>query len=484
MLCDLPFEIFSEIVSYLSYKDILVLRQILTHKDLCDATNAHVVWLNLAKEYVAENPHSHFSNTHLLSSLTTNQIRERFEKRLLVNHLWQSPGKVYPTTKRLKKPSPTLLSVAIAPGGRWLFAGTKHCSLYYWDLDSDDPEPVHLVPCDDVGNTPGENNTITAIDFLVERDDPLSGFTLAFIGRDCHCEHKESGEWLYIWDVVPQDASGTLKAKRLRTIPLPYYGLPSQFSFNGHLVACSMTKRLDVYWWRECTETQLVRCTLVLETDPIITSVYVIGSDKLLVYTRYQHNEHKAQLYTLEPEYSDVSEPGKAVSHATEIWSFCFCSQCHGYKTSRLYFDGANYYQIIAMVDGIYSLTIPASQADDAAATLTKVSNFNLHQRHHDTRIYGLGLSKGCCRVGAELYRFGYSIALTGGSYEHVVTFEAGIDRILQRLDEVLSYDEELGRLISVTFGHLIIQDFSLPVYNPADVCPDSDAWTSSQYWS
>ncbi|EKM74878.1 hypothetical protein AGABI1DRAFT_116681, partial [Agaricus bisporus var. burnettii JB137-S8] len=241
--------------------------------------------------YVAENPHSHFSNTHLLSSLTTNQIRERFEKRLLVNHLWQSPGKVYPTTKRLKKPSPTMLTVDIAPGGRWLFAGTKYCSLYYWDLDSDDPEPVHLVPCDDVGNTPGENNTITAIDFLVERGDPLSGFIIAFIGRDCHCEHKESGEWLYIWDVVPQDASGTLKAKRLKTLPLPYHGSTSRFSFNDHLVARTMTKRLDVYWWRDCTETRLVRCTLVLETDPIITSVYVIGSDKLLVYTM-QHDIH------------------------------------------------------------------------------------------------------------------------------------------------------------------------------------------------
>ncbi|XP_006456430.1 hypothetical protein AGABI2DRAFT_195551, partial [Agaricus bisporus var. bisporus H97] len=184
-----------------------------------------------------------------------------------------------------------MLTVDIAPGGRWLFAGTKYCSLYYWDLDSDDPEPVHLVPCDDVGNTPGENNTITAIDFLVERGDPLSGFIIAFIGRDCHCEHKESGEWLYIWDVVPQDASGTLKAKRLKTLPLPYHGSTSRFSFNDHLVARTMTKRLDVYWWRDCTETRLVRCTLVLETDPIITSVYVIGSDKLLVYTM-QHDIH------------------------------------------------------------------------------------------------------------------------------------------------------------------------------------------------
>ncbi|XP_006456436.1 hypothetical protein AGABI2DRAFT_195557, partial [Agaricus bisporus var. bisporus H97] len=182
-----------------------------------------------------------------------------------------------------------MLTVDIAPGGRWLFAGTEYCSLYYWDLDSDDPEPVHLVPCDDVGNTPGETNTVTAIDFLVERGDPSSGFIVAFIGRDCHREHEESGEWLYIWDVVPQDE--ILKAKRLRTLPLPYHGSISRFSFNDHLVARTMTKRLDVYWWRDCTETQLVRCTLILETDPIITSVYVIGSDKLLVYTM-QHDIH------------------------------------------------------------------------------------------------------------------------------------------------------------------------------------------------
>jgi hypothetical protein len=68
---------------------------------------------------------------------------------------------------------------------------------------------------------------------------------------------------------MPQD-NGTLEAKRIKAIPLPYDGLILLFSFNENLAARSMKKRVDVYWWKECTETHLVRCTLSFEKDPII----------------------------------------------------------------------------------------------------------------------------------------------------------------------------------------------------------------------
>lgn len=206
----------------------------------------------------------------------------------------------------------------------------------------------------------------------------------------------------------------------------------------------------------------------------------VIGCDGLLVFTRYQ-DRHKAQFFALEPESSEISQYGKAVSHATKMWSFRFSCKYHGREISRPYFDGANYYHIIAMHNGIFSLTIPASRPDEPS--LTKVLDFDLHQRESDARIYGLGLNKGYCRVGTELYRFGYSPGSTNGSYQYSVTVDSRLHGVFRHLENFHSFDGELGRLVSVCWDHLIIQDFSLPLYNLADVCPDSDAWAPIQYW-
>ncbi|EKM74875.1 hypothetical protein AGABI1DRAFT_109780 [Agaricus bisporus var. burnettii JB137-S8] len=419
MLSNLPPEIVTEMSSYLPYTDILMLRKVkfsviplyrismnienilqaFTCEDLRDATNAHAVWLNLAKEYVAQNPHSDLANTQSLGSLTTDQIREQFEKRLIVDHVWQLSNQIYPSVKRIGGPSSAITTIRIAPGGRWLFAGTDEYSVYYWDLDANNPELVLLAPSHGAGNTPGADNIVAAIDFLVEPSDPLSGFIIAWAERDSIFDRdcRTSGEFLHLWDVIPQE-NGMLIAKHLKTIPLPYNGFSTKLSFNDRLVARAMEGRVDVYWWRECTETSLVRCTVQFKKKPLIpqTNVCVIGCDGLLVFTRYQ-DRHKAQFFALEPESSEISQYGKAVSHATKMWSFRFSCKYHGREISRPYFDGANYYQIIAMHNGIFSLTIPASRPDEPS--LTKVLDFDLHQRESDARIYGLGLNKGYCRV-------------------------------------------------------------------------------------
>jgi hypothetical protein len=68
-----------------------------------------------------------------------------------------------------------------------VIGGTTDCTVCYWDLESDDPEPVVLEHPDGVGNTPGARCSIFAIDHVLEHGDPLSGFVIAFVGCDSKC---------------------------------------------------------------------------------------------------------------------------------------------------------------------------------------------------------------------------------------------------------------------------------------------------------
>ncbi|XP_006456431.1 hypothetical protein AGABI2DRAFT_122329 [Agaricus bisporus var. bisporus H97] len=253
-----------------------------------------------------------------------------------------------------------------------------------------------------------------------------------------------------------------------------------------------MKERVDVYWWRECTETHLVRCTLEIKDKATIvrdipypdatpslttqstlqTDLFVVGSHNLLVFTDNMQRR-EAQFYALELGYSKVEEVGKVMLHATEVWSFRFGCKRHGREISRLYFDGANYRQIIVMCNGIYSLTIPTSSA--CKPSLAKISNFDLHHRVNDSQIYGLGFNKGYCRVRAELYRFGYSCGSTQGSFEYGVKISTKVGYVLDCVGSHPAFDEELGRLVVVSPNCLMLHDFSLPLYDLADVYPDSE---------
>jgi hypothetical protein len=157
----------------------------LKREDLDTALNAHAVWLGLATQYLADNPHSHFSRLRSLFSLTTGQLRQRFEKPVIANYIWTLSKEIYPSVKRLKYPPSPLLTVKIAPGGRWVFGGAKKCTVYYWDLDSKDPEPCVLAPVEGVRKLLGWTCSIVRIDFVVEHGDPLSGFIIALVGCDC-----------------------------------------------------------------------------------------------------------------------------------------------------------------------------------------------------------------------------------------------------------------------------------------------------------
>jgi hypothetical protein len=144
------------------------------------------VWLSLATQYLAENPHSQYSRLRSLSSLTTNQLRRRFEKRVIANSIWPLSKRVQPSVKCLGFPPYPMVTIKIAPGGRWVFGGTIKRRVYYWDLDSKSRKPFLLEPFDGFHNIPDiPTSSIVQIDFVVQRADPVSGFVAAFVGCDC-----------------------------------------------------------------------------------------------------------------------------------------------------------------------------------------------------------------------------------------------------------------------------------------------------------
>jgi hypothetical protein len=60
----------------------------------------------------------------------------------------------------------------------------------------------------------------------------------------------------------------TLEAKHLKALPMPYAGLHPRLSFNEHVAARYLhnrVNRLDLCWWKDCTETHLTRCNMVFQ---------------------------------------------------------------------------------------------------------------------------------------------------------------------------------------------------------------------------
>jgi hypothetical protein len=174
------------------------------------------------------------------------------------------------------------------------------------------------------------------------------------------------------------------------------------------------------------------------------------------------------RLFTLKPEYSEVDKYTEL-----KVWSFVFDCKNHGNEISRTYFDGTNYRQIIASLNGVLSLILPASNIN--RATLDKVSDFDRYQQGSNAEFYGIGLNKGYCRTDNRLYRFGFKGSTTEGDYENGATVDSRILGILELLQRPSSFDDESGRTVSVAQKQVVLQDFSCPLYNLSDVCPDSD---------
>jgi hypothetical protein len=165
------------------------------------------------------------------------------------------------------------------------------------------------------------------------------------------------------------------------------------------------------------------------------------------------------------------------VSHATKLWSLVVrCEHHKNQMASRLYFDGMNYRQAIATLDGIFGLTIPASQPDKP--TLEKLSDFDLYLQKYHGQLYGLGLNKGYCRTGQTFRRFGYSWGPTREVYDHVEKYDATVHRALGDTGLSYSFDDELGRLVTAPFDHYFQPLFSFKPYNIIDICTHSSPST------
>lgn len=70
-------------------------------------------------------------------------------------------------------------------------------------------------------------------------------------------------QWIHIWH-VRVEADDALKATRLVSVPCCYQFLPWLFSLNADVAARPIRYEeqnwIDVYWWKECTSTHVVRC--------------------------------------------------------------------------------------------------------------------------------------------------------------------------------------------------------------------------------
>lgn len=154
-----------------------------TSKKLRRATDTRVVWLNLAVEYSLRHLQDPGSGLPPLYSLPTSELRQWIRKRLFIEEIWRNEAIIYPRSRTLPKQFGNDPSVVrIITGGRWLLAGDKHSSIYYYDLDLENPEPVHLISPDARNPVPGDHQRVDLIDFFVEPGFPPSEFTIAFVG--------------------------------------------------------------------------------------------------------------------------------------------------------------------------------------------------------------------------------------------------------------------------------------------------------------
>lgn len=110
---------------------------------------------------------------------------------------------------------------------------------------------------------------------------------------------------------------------------------------------------------------------------------------------------------------------------------------------SRLYFDGADFRQVMSTKYGIIGIIIPASREE--SPSIIKLSDFQLYPT-----VYGLGLHKGHA-VELNEHRFGYSWVSDPEDVYHngEITGKKGFHYRSPTSDH-FSFDEELGRLASI----------------------------------
>ncbi|KAF9046699.1 hypothetical protein BJ165DRAFT_1527769 [Panaeolus papilionaceus] len=174
----LSLDVLLEVISYLDWNEVLVLRQVCTSLKL--ATHQRVVWYNL----IRSSPDSRYFLKKKMQMCSSQELEEAFIKMHSANRGWATPGAPRLIEKISGLGPVSWHNYEILPGGRWLIKLEATYELLYTDLDSPERVWCSLIPSSlrYTSSTPGSPSW-TPLRSILDHDldaDRLT-FTIALI---------------------------------------------------------------------------------------------------------------------------------------------------------------------------------------------------------------------------------------------------------------------------------------------------------------
>ncbi|KAF9046697.1 hypothetical protein BJ165DRAFT_1185636 [Panaeolus papilionaceus] len=136
----LSLDVLLEVISYLDWNEVLVLRQVCTSLKL--ATHQRVVWYNL----IRSSPDSRYFLKKKMQMCSSQELEEAFIKMHSANRGWATPGAPRLIEKISGLGPVSWHNYEILPEGRWLIKLEASYELLYTDLDSPERVWCSLIP--------------------------------------------------------------------------------------------------------------------------------------------------------------------------------------------------------------------------------------------------------------------------------------------------------------------------------------------------
>lgn len=99
-----------------------------------ESTEAHVVWLALAKKYSTQHFRTYRPGTRSFDDLTTDELRAWVRKRLVADQIWRA-RRARPHSRTIHGAGETTV-LTLVPGTSWLLVSREDGSVCYYNLDS------------------------------------------------------------------------------------------------------------------------------------------------------------------------------------------------------------------------------------------------------------------------------------------------------------------------------------------------------------
>lgn len=397
---DLPLELLIEIAGYLDFPDITALLQ--TSKILKTVTDASPLWIKLVQDYSDKRLVVPCLNSRYMTTMTIPVLRAWLTRCTITDEVWRKPS-VAPHSIILDYPPRTLTmpsSVMVLPGGRWALVGGRHGWIHYYDLSHRPPTLGALI-----SPTKNRSTQLDVRQIACHQQSPKE-WIIAFSGME-KWRMTSTVAWIHIWQLGETNTS-SLSATHLKSIPYNWtpcgYGVLSLT--EDLLVRATFGERnmkwADIFLWKECDETRLVRSRIHLDCYPDFATL--IGNDRLLVAdpTRGLHLFNIPDLEPMSPE--DAQRP-PVRSTATPCWIYSYGHADESFRYSRLSFDGTSYRLAIGTPLGIAGLVIPPTK--DKPPTIV-----NLFKTSLSPEPVGIGLTKARIIHDTGVAKLGYSWGL------------------------------------------------------------------------